>query len=386
MNLIELHILQSFPVTCLNRDDVGAPKTAMFGGCTRSRVSSQSWKRAIRSLAKEAKQELFAGQRTRFLVRSLETAYTERGLEEKQAKALAAKTADSLGKLDDIEKGNVKTLLYFSPQEMANIANAMLETEYAVLLASIADESTTKAAKEKAEKDLKKLTEKAVKAMKNKVKDNADIAIFGRMVADDHSLMVEGAGLFSHAISTHSTANEIDFFSAVDDNNTLGDEGAGHIGTLEYSSACYYRYVGLNLDMLKDDDHLAHFSEQEQQDVIAAFLKAAIMAVPTARKNSMFGYNPPACILGLNRTGQPLSLVNAFEAPIYNKQGYIGKSIEAMKAHWNTLAETYCLKDDVNAVAHMQAMNQKNDENSEAHVGVMNLNDFIAELLKGKQS
>ena len=32
MKLIELHILQSFPVSCLNRDDVGAPKTAVFGG------------------------------------------------------------------------------------------------------------------------------------------------------------------------------------------------------------------------------------------------------------------------------------------------------------------------------------------------------------------
>ena len=32
MKLIELHILQSFPVSCLNRDDVGAPKTATFDG------------------------------------------------------------------------------------------------------------------------------------------------------------------------------------------------------------------------------------------------------------------------------------------------------------------------------------------------------------------
>ena len=41
---IEYHILQSFPVTCLNRDDVGAPKTAVVGGVTRARVSSQCWK------------------------------------------------------------------------------------------------------------------------------------------------------------------------------------------------------------------------------------------------------------------------------------------------------------------------------------------------------
>ena len=45
---VEFHILQSFPVTCLNRDDVGAPKTAVIGGTTRARVSSQCWKRQVR--------------------------------------------------------------------------------------------------------------------------------------------------------------------------------------------------------------------------------------------------------------------------------------------------------------------------------------------------
>jgi CRISPR system Cascade subunit CasC len=61
MKLIELHILQSFPVSCLNRDDVGAPKTATFGGLTRARISSQCLKRAIRLQAKELCPELYAG-------------------------------------------------------------------------------------------------------------------------------------------------------------------------------------------------------------------------------------------------------------------------------------------------------------------------------------
>ena len=63
MRLIELHILQSFPVTCLNRDDVGAPKSAVFGGVERARVSSQSWKRAIRELANQEMPDFFNGQR-----------------------------------------------------------------------------------------------------------------------------------------------------------------------------------------------------------------------------------------------------------------------------------------------------------------------------------
>ena len=68
MKLIELHILQSFPVSCLNRDDVGAPKTATFGGVNRARISSQCLKRAIRELAQEMSPTLFAGNRSRLII------------------------------------------------------------------------------------------------------------------------------------------------------------------------------------------------------------------------------------------------------------------------------------------------------------------------------
>ncbi|EIM64762.1 type I-E CRISPR-associated protein Cas7/Cse4/CasC [Desulfobacter postgatei] len=353
MNLIELHILQSFPVSCLNRDDVGAPKTAYFGGCQRARVSSQAWKRPIRAMAKESSPGLFAGQRTRFVVRSLEQIYLKKDLEPQKAKTLAILTADSMGKLDDPEKGNVKTLLYFSPQELESVTSEVLDKDYAPLLQAVIDDNRTKKDKSNAEKNLKVITDKASKQLKAKVKDNADIAVFGRMVADDHSLMVEGAGLFSHALSTHSVANEIDFFSAVDDNNTADDEGAGHLGTIEFNSACYYRYVGLNIDMLKDEHHLDHYEDDEFNQVVKTFLKAAILAVPSARKNSMFAFNPPAYVLGLKRNGQPLSLVNAFEKPVRkSRDGYIEESIDRMNSHWENLAETYCLRkqEDVKVV------------------------------------
>lgn len=368
MTLIELHILQSFPVSCLNRDDVGAPKTAYFGGSQRARVSSQSWKRAIRTLAKQEAADLFAGQRTRFLIRALEKSYVEAGLETAEAKALSIATADSLGKLDDAENGNVKTLLYFSPQELEKVASAVLEADYVPLLQIMMDEDEKKTAREKASKELKKITDKAAKNLKARVKDNADIAIFGRMVADDHSLMVEGAGLFSHALSTHSVANEIDFFSAVDDNNTSDDEGAGHLGTIEYNSACYYRYVGLNLDLLKSDSHLHHFTDDEFMQVVKTFLTSSVMAVPSARKNSMFGFVPPAYVLGLKRVGQPLSLVNAFEKPLRkSREGFVERSIDTMKAHWESLSQTYCLKENVLA---------------ESSIPEKNLTEFISNLLQ----
>lgn len=368
MNMIELHILQSFPVTCLNRDDLGAPKSAVFGGAPRARVSSQCWKRAIRELATDDQQAkgFFAGQRTRYVVKALENIFTEKGADAEKAKALAKITADAIGTLDDPEKGNVKTLLFFSPQEMSAVVDAVwaLNLDEKLIAESLCDE---KKKAEKANKELLKLTGKAVKALAAAVKDAADIAIFGRMVADDHTLTVEGAGLFSHALSTHSTSNELDFFSAVDDaKKDADDAGAGHIGSLEFNSACYYRYVGINLGLLKDANHLGHFTSDELKAVLAAFLRAAVLAVPNARKNSMFGFNPPAYVLGVRRTGQPISLVNAFEKPVIaDKGGYVKPSEAALKAHWSDLKNLYCLKTD-----------------EETELPPDNLNALIAKLLE----
>jgi CRISPR system Cascade subunit CasC len=352
MNLIELHFLQSFPVTCLNRDDLGAPKSAIFGGSQRGRISSQCLKRSIRNLTREQTSELFAGKRTRFIISTLEKTFLDHDCSPADSKMLATVLADTLGKLDNSGKGDVKTLLYFSPLEMESMATNLVELGPERILQEIKgldpEDKKEKSVHEKARKELAKLAGKAVKGLKQTVKDKADIAIFGRMVADDHSLMVEGAGLFSHALSTHPTDNEIDFFSAVDDEKSADmDRGAGHIGTIEFNSACYYRYVGLNVDLLFDGDHLGHFNTAERNAVLQNFLQAAVLAVPTAHKNSMFGWNPPEFALGLKRTGQPLALFNAFEKPIRSSDGYLEQSIKGLQAYWETIKERFCLSSTI---------------------------------------
>ncbi|MCK4547405.1 MAG: type I-E CRISPR-associated protein Cas7/Cse4/CasC [Candidatus Eisenbacteria sp.] len=325
MKLIELHILHSFPVTCLNRDDVGAPKSALFGGVPRARVSSQCWKRAIRELATELQPSLFAGKRGHYVAEPLQEKLVAEGVPVDKARESAEAVATFLGKQDKKHKAEHKTsvALYLSPLELRAIAKA------------IADEVRTGG-----KADVKKgAIKKAIEAAPPR--DHADIAIFGRMVADDHTLMLEGAGMFSHALSTHGVSNEIDFFSAVDELKPEESEGAGHIGTLEFNSACYYRYIGLNWDLLCDPDHLGHFSEDERKKVAEAFLRACILAVPTARHNSMLGHNPPANVLALARSGQPLSLANAFEKPVRSRNGYVEESNKQMEDHFTALSKTY---------------------------------------------
>src|SRR5450759_2481022 len=129
MKLIELHILQSFPVSCLNRDDVGAPKTATFGGLTRARISSQCLKRAIRLQAQELCPKLYAGERSKLIVRPIAEAAERYGAPAEKALEASKKFCHELAKLDDARKNEqvlkVKTLMFLSPSERDEIGKAL---------------------------------------------------------------------------------------------------------------------------------------------------------------------------------------------------------------------------------------------------------------------
>lgn len=339
MKLIELHVLQSFPVSCLNRDDVGAPKTATFGGVTRARISSQCLKRAIRLHAKDLCPNLFAGERSKLIVKPIAEAATRHGAPEEQALKASKEFCNQLATFDESALKNkgvykVKTLMFLSPSEREQIGK-----ELAALLRDSKDAKTLD----------KKIKSAAAKVQEASLKDAADIALFGRMVATDHSLTVEGAAMFSHALSTHRADNDIDFYTAVDDlqgeDPTIEDEdraGSGMMGTLEFTSAAYYRYVGLNVGLLEDGHHLGALSREDRRMVVDTFLRAALLAVPTGRRNSMNANTLPGYVLGLVREhGQPLQLVNAFEKPVFSKRGLMEASVAALVEHHKKLNETW---------------------------------------------
>jgi CRISPR system Cascade subunit CasC len=328
MKLIELHILQSFPVSCLNRDDVGSPKTAAFGGVNRARLSSQSLKRSIREYAQDnLPSARFGGERTKLIVQPLADALAKHGIvDPKMALEHAKNIADKLAKLDaKSPESKVGTLTFLAPSEIDAIA-----TQVAALLK--ADPKS---------KDYEKGLDKSCKNAG--LLDAADIALFGRMAASLPSLTLEGAAMFGHALSTHKSENDLDFYSAVDDRKPKDDDaGAGMIGTLEFSSAVYYRYAALNLDLLADADHLARLSVPERCLVVDAFIRATLMAVPGARKNSMNAHTLPSFVLGIFKsTGQPVQLINAFESPVRPKSGLLDASVEALRAHHAKLKETW---------------------------------------------
>jgi CRISPR system Cascade subunit CasC len=189
------------------------------------------------------------------------------------------------------------------------------------------------------------------------------------MTATLPSLTLEGAAMFSHALSTHRSENDLDFYSAVDDRKPSdSDAGAGMIGTLEFSSAVYYRYAAINLDLLADKDHLAKLSPEDRRKVVDCFIRATLEAVPGARKNSMNAHTRPGYVLGtFKAAGQPLQLINAFENPVRPgaRSGLMDASVEALKSHhaklketWGIACETEVAIPDINLNAFCEALTQ----------------------------
>lgn len=193
---IEFHILQSFPVTCLNRDDVGSPKTAVVGGVTRARVSSQCWKRQVRMMLHEFGVKI--GTRSKLVNQQIAAKCRELGATDEQAQACG----------DVIAKAIVKdTLYFFTDTEVEEFAAYAQSKNFDAGAVS--------------DKDIQKRSKKVLKL----AVDGLDIALFGRMVAQAPELNVQAAASFSHAISTHAVNNEIEFFTALDDLDTA----AGHL-------------------------------------------------------------------------------------------------------------------------------------------------------------
>jgi len=346
MKLLELHILQSFPVSCLNRGEDGTPKTALFGGVLRARLSSQCQKRATRLAAKDLLPDLYQGIRTRYIAPLFSEALERQKVEPAKAAQLAQHIAAFFNDIDPKDPRRVKTVIFLSPQEIDDIAIALAPLAKTIKVkAGKADPDTTPDDETEAgTKEDKKMKTEIQKACRTASRmDAADIAIFGRMVANDHTISIDGAAMFSHALSTHQAEPELDFYSAVDEAKPVdSSSGAAKLEALGYTSATYYRYAALNLDMLADAAHLGSLSIIDRQRIVGAFIRATLLAVPGARKTSMNAHTAPSYVLGLIKDeGQPMQLINAFEQPIVSQDGLMDASITALKKHRAHLETTW---------------------------------------------
>ena len=292
---LQLHFLTAYGPSNLNRDDLGRPKTAIFGGTQRLRVSSQSLKRAWRTSADfESELKGHIGTRTKDFG-NVVYAELAKVLEASRADAIARRIAAVFGALeskgDEAALRQTKTLVHVTPEELASLKR----------LAS-------RLAQEKREPKDDELAELVATA-----RGAADIALFGRMIAASPGFNAEAAAQVAHALSVHKVVIEDDYFTAVDDLNTSEDTGAGHVGTQEFASAVLYHYVCVDRKQLAanlgEDGTLA-------TKTIEAFTKACLTVAPSGKQNSFGSRALASYALAERGDFQPRSLAVAFLEPV----------------------------------------------------------------------
>ena len=170
---------------------------------------------------------------------------------------------------------------------------------------------------------------------------NADIALFGRMVASKTELNVDSSCYVAHALSTHKVDMEMDFFTAIDDLQEETESGAGMMGIIMYNSSCFYRYTVVDLDQLSLNLQ-GDFDKTKM--ILKGFIQASVHAIPIGKQTSMAAFNLPDFIMATVRKDQPWSLVNAFVEPAklgLKDTDLISESISKFDAYLKQMAEMY---------------------------------------------
>lgn len=344
-SFIEIHVLQSFAPSVLNRDDTGAPKDCQYGGTRRARISSQSYKRAVREYVRDhgLVDQGSLATRTKLVVAELVRRLSEQGYKAEEAESVVEAALGGISlKCDEDHK--TEYLLFIGKREVDRIAELLRkhwDTLSEVSKAEIGE--STKTGK-KAKKAAKRAVPAKVSAEIKKALDGGraiDLALFGRMLADIPSQNITAAAQVAHAISTHTTEREFDFFTAVDDLKPDEEAGAGMLGTIEFNSACYYRYALLDLEKLVEnlqhDWKLALLGTE-------AFLRSFALSVPSGKQSSFAAHNPPGFVaITVREETYPHSMTGAFERPVRAQRdtGLMTPSINRLDSYWDSVDSVY---------------------------------------------
>lgn len=335
---LDIHAIQTVPPSNINRDDTGSPKTAQYGGVTRARVSSQSWKRAIRKYFYDKGDTQNIGIRSCDIVKYIAKKIVDKdnSISVEDAITLVEKTLNA-AKLSTKDQ-KLKALFFISNNQADKFAQACLD----------------------------KKTDKTELQEILKTDTSIDIALFGRMLADDPSLNEDASSQVAHAISTHAIESEFDFYTAVDDLAPEDNAGAGMLGTLEYDSSTLYRYANIALH----DFYKQLGDKEEVIDAVKLFVEAFVKSMPTGKINSFANQTLPQAVVVSLRSDRPINLVSAFEEPIKSENGYVDKSIQKLFAEYvkyekildKPIFTDYLLLDDTLEVKSIGKSTQNLDE------------------------
>ncbi|SFE68137.1 CRISPR system Cascade subunit CasC [Actinopolyspora alba] len=330
---LDIHALQPVPYSNLNRDALGSPKSCVYGGSTRTRVSSQSWKRAVRF---ELEQQLDEPTvRTRRIPEAARKELEHRGWDHDTARKAGRAvliSADQAATRKDSKEGGLfptpdddqSDVLFWVPRAVITDL-ADLAEQYPDAIADMplpSQQEVTK--KERPKKQDKPQPVLPVATVEDILRRRSpSINLLGRMLAEIPGHRVDGASLFAHAFTTHESAMDFDFFTAVDDLNPPDATGSGHLATAEFTSGVFYRYSSVNLTDLASNLSGTDKTRDGFDDalrVVDAYLRAFCEAVPSGKQRTTGATTRPELVY-LALRHDPLSLSGAFEKPVRSHSG-----------------------------------------------------------------
>ena len=336
--LIQIHLLQNYAPSNLNRDDTGSPKDAIFGGVRRGRISSQCLKRSMRksvTFEQAFKQAGLLGDRTKRLPGKIYEALQEMEVDETIVQAIVARVPEigresaKRGSKEESEKSltetETKQLIFIGANEVAPLAEK--------LLALYQEHGDKKWAKLK--------IADVTKALGKSVPRSVDIAMFGRMTTSAAFEDVQAAVQVAHALSANALAQEFDYFTAVDDISE--QTGAGMIGDIEFNSSTYYKYLNVHWEQLLEN---LGGDEDIARQAVLALLQAAATAQPSGKQNTFAAHNLPDLVLvEVREKNLPVSFANAFIKPVREdfKRSLMDASVEQMADYMARVSKTYGL-------------------------------------------
>jgi CRISPR system Cascade subunit CasC len=353
--IIETHLIQSLQPNNLNRDDTGAPKSTIFGGVPRRRVSSQALKRAQREYIRE--RNLLdvgdLGVRTKRLVEEIANRLRAQDKPEELIPGVARAAVQALG-FGVEATGKTKYLVFVSAAEIERAAAQAADhfDELARAASGMTSEEDTKEGKsnsgarkkEKLKDQMKQVVDKATLDAFASILGSGkavDVALFGRMLADLPERNVEAASQVAHAISTHAVDEEWDYYTAIDDLKPDDTSGADMIGSIGYSACCLYRYQAVHSERLVENlDGNADLARR----AIGALLEAIVHALPGGKQTTLASPNPPSTVLAVVRDYGGESLANAFLNPVRADDSGVGleeRSLERLADYWARLRRMY---------------------------------------------
>ncbi len=339
--IVELHSLTSHAPSNLNRDDLGRPKSAMFGGTQRARISSQAIKRSIRTstfLDEQLHDKLSTRSRRipeKKIFEPLMNELTADAAMEERLKTLCEMFTTIIGKPDK-NALHSKQIVFLTPDEVER-AKAFIR-KIAMSNAKLG------------KKDVETLRTQAIEeiGLNKRPADGVDMAMFGRMTTSDAESAfadMDAAMQVAHAISTHTVVPDVDWFTAVDDIVTGETEhGSGHLGETEFNSAVFYKYFSCNVPLLiknLGDDRATAV------EALAAVFDAACRVTPSGKQNSFASHSLADTVLVVIRPERiPVSLANAFERPIPpTESGYLTDSRARLLKQYAAIRNGYGLGD-----------------------------------------